>query len=232
MAKFNLLVIDPPYEFGDKLTMSKVKRGADAQYDGTLTSFDIAKLKIPEITAPEALIGLWVPSAHIVLGMKLLEAWGFDYKQTFIWVKRVKEPLEGLRKRIFQKIGKEDTPQDIKKVIRQEMDAFDCNDICSMFLGRTFRQCHEVALIGHRGKINKYLELKNQRSVVIDYNNRHSNKPEGFQDRLEIMYPSFTKRVELFARRDRAGWECSGNECPSTLDEDVHDSIERLIKKQ
>lgn len=40
---------------------------------------------------------------------------------------------------------------------------------------------------------------------------RHSEKPEIVQDRIEQLYPQF-RRLEMFARRTRPGWECWGNE--------------------
>lgn len=47
--------------------------------------------------------------------------------------------------------------------------------------------------------------------VVLAQRGRHSQKPESIQDRLDKMYPHALK-IELFARRPRAGWECWGNE--------------------
>lgn len=40
---------------------------------------------------------------------------------------------------------------------------------------------------------------------------RHSEKPEEIQDRIDMMYPNYSK-CELFARRRRAGWHSHGNE--------------------
>lgn len=42
---------------------------------------------------------------------------------------------------------------------------------------------------------------------------RHSEKPEAVQAALEAMYPRLGK-AELFARRQRPGWACWGNEVP------------------
>lgn len=39
----------------------------------------------------------------------------------------------------------------------------------------------------------------------------HSRKPEYVQDMIELMYPN-TKKIELFARRSREGWDVWGNE--------------------
>jgi N6-adenosine-specific RNA methylase IME4 len=39
----------------------------------------------------------------------------------------------------------------------------------------------------------------------------HSQKPEEVQDRIDRLYPDASK-LELFARRQRSGWDCWGNE--------------------
>jgi N6-adenosine-specific RNA methylase IME4 len=92
-------------------------------------------------------------------------------------------------------------------------------------MGRYFRAAHEIALIGTRGSCMP--ENKSQRSVIQHPALPHSAKPEALQDSLDLMYPGATK-LELFARRDRPGWVCVGNECPSTQGEDIRASIERL----
>jgi N6-adenosine-specific RNA methylase IME4 len=61
---------------------------------------------------------------------------------------------------------------------------------------------------------------------VKDVSN-HSRKPEGFHERLELIYPH-RRYLELFARRDRPNWTCVGNQCPSSPGEDIRDSFKRL----
>lgn len=78
-------------------------------------------------------------------------------------------------------------------------------------MGHTFRQCHEIALIGTKGKIVSTIQDKAQRSVLWHPSTRHSTKPEGLHEALEKMWPD-ANRLELFARRQRDGWLCLGNE--------------------
>src|SRR6266404_224155 len=98
--KFNLIIADPPYIFNDKLTMSKVKRGSESQYKSVLSYSDIINLNIKNIAEDNAILALWVPSALIDIGLEAMESYGFDYKQTFIWVKSKNEPLLKLKKQI------------------------------------------------------------------------------------------------------------------------------------
>ena len=45
------------------------------------------------------------------------------------------------------------------------------------------------------------------RQVVLAAKGAHSVKPEAVQDRIDELYPGLRK-AELFARRDRPGWDC------------------------
>ena len=220
--KANILVCDPPYIFSDKLKMSDVKRSAESNY-AVLSDKDIVNLPVKDISAADSLIALWVPSSKLDIGLQILEAWGFAIKQTWIWVKIKKDPFKKFihPKRInFHLIDPED-----------DISLFDANSMLAFGMGHWFRQSHELVLIGTRGKIHKHLQNRAQRSVYFWPVTSHSTKPEGLQNSLDIMFPDKKLfRTELFARRDRPGWHCIGLECPSTKDQDIKDSIERLSK--
>lgn len=38
-----------------------------------------------------------------------------------------------------------------------------------------------------------------------------------------------SNKIEIFARRQRKGWVCIGNESPMTLGEDISTSIDKLL---
>jgi N6-adenosine-specific RNA methylase IME4 len=221
--KAQLLVIDPPYSFSDKLSMSDVKRSPESQYKSVLDNHAILNLKVSEISADDAVLALWVPSTLIEFGLECMKAYGFEFKQTWIWVKSKKEPLGKLKKQIKKAAKKKADIDEICGLI----DNFDLNDSLNFYMGRIFRQTHEVCLIGVRGKVHKSLKNKSQVSVFIGPNPKHSEKPEALQDRLEKMYPDYVKRLELFARRGRTGWSCWGNECENSLNMDIRESIEK-----
>ncbi|MBG17431.1 MAG: hypothetical protein CMB77_03680 [Euryarchaeota archaeon] len=92
MKKFGLIVADPPWSFNDKLKYEKqdaTVRGADMMYP-TLSIPAIADLPVGELAAENSLLALWVPSSHLTNGLKVMEAWGFTYKQLWIWAKTQK----------------------------------------------------------------------------------------------------------------------------------------------
>lgn len=239
MAKYDLIVADPPWEFDDDLTMSDTPRGAASNYS-VLDIKAIKSLEVSKLAKDNSALILWVPSSMLQDGLDTMKNWGFEQKQTFIWVKvkytkGVTDSLKGLHKEI-RKFIKEERKEDIFKSsnflkgIKNIFKEFDINNILSFYLGHLFRQTHEIALIGIKGSIYSQLAVRNQRSVLLDRNLGHSVKPEGLQDRLDIMFPK-ARKLEMFARRTRDGWTCVGFECPTTPNEDVRDSIKRLQKE-
>jgi len=224
--RFDLIVADPPFQFNDSLTMSDVKRSSFSQYE-VLKIKDIIALDVKSLAADNAVLALWVPSSMLADGLEAMDNWGFQQKQTWIWVKTKIDPLYSLiktfRKGIYNynKLSFKDTI----KMVQEVVEDFDLNSVLNFNMGRNFRQTHELCLIGTRGKVSKMLKNKSQRSVFIGPAlSKHSEKPEELQDRLEKMYPG-VKSLELFARRQRSGWECVGLDLNG---EDVRDSIVRL----
>ena len=204
---FQIVVMDPPYGFKDTLKMSDIKRSAQSNYS-TMSIQDIKSLPIKDITDPSgSLLALWVPSSLLSDGLDIMKSYGFAQKQTWVWVKLKKDP--------FQKIRSN------KNI---DWDKIDFNDFLSFGMGHLGRNVHEIALIGVRGKIYKKIKNKSQRTVFFYQNTKHSQKPELLQDKLDTMFPDASiNRLELFARRERQGYICLGNEIGSC--EDIRESI-------
>ena len=90
--KFGVILADPPWKFSDNLKYEKrdkTVRGANFMYP-TLNLAEIRALPVQELSADNALCGIWVPSAFLKAGLDVLEAWGFTYKQLWVWGKRSK----------------------------------------------------------------------------------------------------------------------------------------------
>lgn len=214
--KFRVVVADPPWgNWQDNLQMSTVKRGASSQYS-VMSMSDIQNLNVQLLAAKDSVLALWCPSAILPEGLITMKNWGYDFKQTWIWVKTKQDPFKDIR----------------------QYDGlisawnFDLNETLAFGMGRMFRQTHEIALIGTRGKIYDKLKNKSQRSVFFHPATKHSTKPEGLQGMLDKMFPR-VKKLEMFARRQRKNWICIGNEadCPITKNKDIRKSIEILRKK-
>jgi N6-adenosine-specific RNA methylase IME4 len=230
-VKFNLLCVDCPWSFSDKLAMSKIKRGAKANYS-TMTNTAIKQLRIPELAEKDAVLALWVPSTLLQVGLDVMLEWGFAYKQNWIWVKTKKDPLELLKKEIRKKSFKDNKNKlininDVENIINN----FDLNNMLNFGMGHIARNTHEICLIGTKGKLSKFIKNKSQRTVLFEQNFKHSKKPEILQDRLELIFPDFSKKLEVFGRRERQGWTVIGNEVSTPKpDCDIVEAIDYLIK--
>lgn len=75
-------------------------------------------------------------------------------------------------------------------------------------MGRSVRNCHEVALVCKRGKPRRL--AADVPSVLFAPRGAHSAKPDAFYDAVERLAPG--PYVSLFARRRRRGWTCYGDE--------------------
>jgi N6-adenosine-specific RNA methylase IME4 len=228
--KFQIIVADCPWKFSDKLQHSDVARGADANYS-TMSISDIKQLPIKSIISPDgAILALWVPSSLLQDGLDVMKAWGFAHKQTYVWVKTKKDPYKKTIGAAFTiaKIAIEVLkPKNRKTIIDKVLAELKLNNILAFGMGRLFRQTHEICLIGtSNNKIYKILENKSQRSVSFAQNLKHSAKPENLQDSLDIMFPKAKGKIELFARRQRSGWTCIGNEICNG--EDITVSLSKL----
>ena len=197
---YRVLVVDPPWMFGDPLKRmkKKTKRSAESNY-ATMSLDEIKSLDVASVADPSGcVLALWVPSSMLIDGIEVAHSWGFVPKQTFVWVKT-------------------------KKHHREESD---WNNGTRVGMGRLFRTAHEIALVCVSGKkLYSVLKNKSQRSVCFAANQRHSAKPDLLQDRLDTMFPDEPK-LELFARRQRVGWTCTGLELDG---KDVKEALDELV---
>ncbi len=228
--KFQVIVSDPPWDFSDSLSMDNTPRGAAANYP-LLDIEEIKKLKVAEVADPAGcVLALWVPSSLLQDGMDVMKAWGFNQKQTYIWVKVKKEPLESVSaviSKAFRKAKGAPFDAGIKESFLEACKNFTLDKALAFYMGRLFRQTHEICLIGtNNNGIYKKLKNKSQRSVSFGENLKHSAKPEHLQESLEEMFPG-TEKLEMFARRHRNDWHCVGNEICNG--EDIRDSLKNLL---
>lgn len=75
-------------------------------------------------------------------------------------------------------------------------------------MGRYVRASHESCIVAVRGRVKPL--SRSVRSRFAAPVGRHSQKPEAFFDIVESL--SAGPYVELFARRQRPGWTCYGDE--------------------
>lgn len=84
--KYNIIYADPPWEYYNK----NCNGSAQKQYS-CMKLKDICDLPINSISAKDTILFLWSTFPQIPNALKVIEAWGFQYKTTaFVWVKENK----------------------------------------------------------------------------------------------------------------------------------------------
>lgn len=85
--KYRIIYADPPWSYNDKCESGGVQsRGADGVYP-TMSITDICNLPIKDICETNAALFLWVTSPLLEDSFRVINAWGFKYKSSFVWDK-------------------------------------------------------------------------------------------------------------------------------------------------
>jgi len=157
-------------------------RGAERNY-ACLSVEELCAFPLP-LLAQDCVLFLWRVASMQRAALDVAEAWGFTVKTEIVWLKKT---VNGNR---------------------------------WFGMGRILRAEHEICLVATRGRM-PLLNHSTRSTFTTDLTaaafdglsakvGRHSQKPEEFYDIVEQLYPG--PYVELFARRQRPGWTCLGNE--------------------
>lgn len=203
--KFRTVLADPPWRYNDKLTMSDVKRGADANYP-TMSVEEICALWTREHRTlaghqleDDAFLFLWSTNPFLLNGVAtaVCRAWNFKEKQIITWVKG-RAAYEIVGDGVFHTI--------IPKLVLRTG------------LGHYTRGTTEPLILATRGAPKVYVKddgvnnlvLEPEDEVLLASPSRHSKKPEASYQLIERLCPG--PYLELFSRQQRPGWTCWGNE--------------------
>lgn len=84
--KFKTILADPPWQFQNRTGKVAPEHRRLTRYP-TMDLKDICALPVNELTDNTSHLYMWVPNALLPEGLKVLEAWGFQYKSNLIWHK-------------------------------------------------------------------------------------------------------------------------------------------------
>jgi N6-adenosine-specific RNA methylase IME4 len=84
--KFACILADPPWQFINRTGKVAPEHRRLSRY-GTMESAKISSLPVDEIAASTAHLYLWVPNALLPDGLRVMSAWGFQYKANIVWRK-------------------------------------------------------------------------------------------------------------------------------------------------
>ena len=84
--RFTTVLADPPWRFMNRTGKVSPEHIRLSRYN-TMPTDEIAAMPVARILNPTAHLYLWVPNALLPDGLKVLSAWGFEYKSNLIWHK-------------------------------------------------------------------------------------------------------------------------------------------------
>jgi N6-adenosine-specific RNA methylase IME4 len=80
-CKFCCVYADPPWRY------DRSPRGAAARHYETMSVDEIAALPVADLAADACHLHLWATHSFLFEARRVMEAWGFEYKGVFVWVK-------------------------------------------------------------------------------------------------------------------------------------------------
>jgi N6-adenosine-specific RNA methylase IME4 len=80
--KFGTIYADPPWRYGNQAT----RASTDNHYE-TMSVEEIAELPVAELADEKCHLWLWTTNAFLFECPKLFDAWGFEFKSSYVWVK-------------------------------------------------------------------------------------------------------------------------------------------------
>lgn len=126
VGMFGVIYADPPWRYDYSATEN---RDIENQYP-TMDLAEICALPVPEFAAPDCVLFLWATSPKLAESLKVVEAWGFEYRTCGVWDKEVigmgyyfRQQHELLLIATKGQPGVPDPPNRVSSVIRSRREA-------------------------------------------------------------------------------------------------------------
>jgi N6-adenosine-specific RNA methylase IME4 len=83
--KYRVIYADPPWQYD--LEQTSPNLGGAIKHYNSMSIEELCALPIKDIAEKDAVLFLWITSPKLNLFLQLMEAWGFEYKTSFVWDK-------------------------------------------------------------------------------------------------------------------------------------------------
>jgi len=87
-GKYKIIYADPPWKYGDRPPAPGGSGAVEYHYP-SLSIEELCALPMEDLIADDAVLFLWVTSPILSECFEVIEAWGFEYKASFVWDKIV-----------------------------------------------------------------------------------------------------------------------------------------------
>jgi N6-adenosine-specific RNA methylase IME4 len=88
--RFGTILADPPWQFTNRTGKMAPEHKRLARYS-TMNTDEICALPVGDYAADTSHLYLWVPNALLPDGLRVMQAWGFNYKSNIVWYKTRKD---------------------------------------------------------------------------------------------------------------------------------------------
>jgi N6-adenosine-specific RNA methylase IME4 len=200
VTQYGVIYSDPPFHFKAYSEETGIDRAPQVHYPC---------MKIPELiafhqqhqhlSAPDAVLLLWVPLPHTHHMPALMDALGFTFKGSgFVWVKPSQE---------FAEVIADFDAGEIKPRPKKNKLLFAFGG------GFGTRKNAEICWLGSRGHPKRLdasiPEIVCEPELILEPRGQHSEKPDIYA-RIERLFAG--PYLEMFARKTRPGWDAMGNQ--------------------
>ena len=83
---FSTILADPPWRFANRTGKMAPEHKRLARYQ-TMSIEEICAVPVAQYAASPSHLYLWVPNALLPWGLRVMDAWGFNYKTNIVWYK-------------------------------------------------------------------------------------------------------------------------------------------------
>lgn len=86
-AKYRVVYADPPWAYSLPQHSTEIQVTTLGVHYGSMATDEMCAMDIPALTEDDAVVFLWATSPLLKDGLRVMEAWGFDYKASMVWDK-------------------------------------------------------------------------------------------------------------------------------------------------
>jgi N6-adenosine-specific RNA methylase IME4 len=164
---------------------------------------DICALPVADLAAPDCALFLWVVQPQLPEAMKVIDSWGFKFRTVaFAWIKMPGSWVDPSQQYSFLE------PRAKPRMGLGYHSRSGMEQCWLAIRGKGYkRHGHGVQQVFHSPE-----SPDDPAEVLHSPVREHSRKPDEFAKRIVDLVGSQAKRVELFARTQRPGWEAWGAE--------------------
>ena len=84
---YKTIYADPPWKYGNQATRAATDNHYETLDVDDICALEIDGVHVSELAASNSHLHLWTTNAFIFEAKRVIEAWGFEYKSCFVWVK-------------------------------------------------------------------------------------------------------------------------------------------------